>query len=124
MAVDEVRVAVTTRGDQSNVFGNWRVRGTCPLTVDYLVKVIRVRDIRCFQTCSSNNLLLCQRCYASPGGGERAASRPQTGVPERPHNVVGAARGGSEKVAGGRLPQSRRIMRVPPRSKPHACSRA
>src|SRR5206468_3183528 len=37
---------------------------------------------------SSNNLLLCQRCYASPREGERAASQPQTGVPEGPPNVV------------------------------------
>ena len=48
--IDHVGVAIAAFGDQADVFGNWRVRGTGPLAVDYLVKVVGRRDISRFHS--------------------------------------------------------------------------
>ena len=38
--VHEIRVGVSTGGDQADVFGNRRVCGTGPLTIDHFMKVV------------------------------------------------------------------------------------
>ena len=43
--IDHVGVAVAARRDQTNVFGNRRVRRTSPLTIDDLVEIIWNRDV-------------------------------------------------------------------------------
>ena len=49
LPVDEVGVAVMTRGDQPDVFGNGRMGRACPLTIDDFVEIVRVCDIRRLQ---------------------------------------------------------------------------
>ena len=48
--IDHVGVAVAAFGDQADVFGNGRVRGTGPLAVDHFVKVVGRRDISRFHS--------------------------------------------------------------------------
>ncbi len=48
--VDHVGVAVTPLCNQTDVFGNWRVRGAGPLAVDHFVKVVWRRDISRFHS--------------------------------------------------------------------------
>ncbi len=50
LPVDEIRVAVASRGDEADVFGNRCVGGARPLAIDDLVKVIGLRNIRRVQT--------------------------------------------------------------------------
>ena len=47
--VDEVRIAVTACGDQSDVLGDRRMGGTGPLAIDDFVEIVGVRDIRRLQ---------------------------------------------------------------------------
>ena len=48
--IDHVGVAVAAFGDQADVFGNGRMRGTGPLAVDNFVKVIGRRNISRFHS--------------------------------------------------------------------------
>ena len=48
--VDHVGVAVTPLGNQTDVFGNWRVSGAGPLAIDHFVKVVWRRDISRFHS--------------------------------------------------------------------------
>jgi hypothetical protein len=48
--IDHIGVAITTLGDQSDVFGDGCVRGAGPLAVDDFVKVVRGRDISRFHS--------------------------------------------------------------------------
>ena len=50
--VDHVGVAVATLRDQADVFGNGSVSRTGPLTIDDLVEIGRIRDIRTLQVAS------------------------------------------------------------------------
>ena len=45
LAVDHVRIVEAALRDQADVFGNVGMRGTAPLAIDYLVKIIRVRRV-------------------------------------------------------------------------------
>ena len=48
--IDHVGVAVAAFGDQADVFGHGRMRGTGPLAVDHFVKVVGCRDISRFHS--------------------------------------------------------------------------
>ncbi len=52
LPVDHVRIAVTALRDETDVFGNRRVRGTRPLAVDDFVEIGRIADIGRFQLVS------------------------------------------------------------------------
>src|SRR5690606_6456564 len=45
LAIDEIRLAKFTQGNQPNVFGNVGVCGTRPLTIDDTMKIIRILRI-------------------------------------------------------------------------------
>ena len=47
--VDEIRVAIAAGGDQPNVFGNWGMGRTGPLTIDDFMEIVGMRDIRRLQ---------------------------------------------------------------------------
>src|SRR5947208_7893167 len=64
--IDHVGVAITPLGNQTDVFGNWRVCGASPLAIDYFVKVVWRRDISRFHSClvrvsNENAALFCLR---------------------------------------------------------------
>ena len=48
--VDHIGVAITPLGNQTDVFGNWRVSGAGPLAIDHFVKVVWRRDISRFHS--------------------------------------------------------------------------
>ncbi len=48
--VDHIGVAITPVGDQTNVFGNWRVSGAGPLAIDDFMKVVWRRNISRFHS--------------------------------------------------------------------------
>src|SRR5665647_1601760 len=48
--IDHVGVAIAAFGDQADVLGNWRMRGTGPLAVDDFMEVIGCRDISRFHS--------------------------------------------------------------------------
>src|SRR5438067_1680459 len=45
LPIDHVGVAIASRSDQPDIFGHRRVRGTSPLAIDDLMKVIGILDI-------------------------------------------------------------------------------
>src|SRR5205085_9440004 len=64
--IDHVGVAITPLGNQTDVFGNWRVSGAGPLAIDHFVKVVRRRDISRFHSylvrvSNENAALFCLR---------------------------------------------------------------
>ena len=48
--IDHIGVAITPLGNQTDVFGNWRVCGAGPLAIDHFVKVVWRRDISRFHS--------------------------------------------------------------------------
>ena len=90
LPVDQIGVRVPARRDQPDVFGNGGVGRTCPLTIDDLVKIVGMRDVRRVQSVSSprqralssasrllgpeSGLLRLprHRCYACPGSKKSA----------------------------------------------------
>ena len=48
--IDHIGVAITPLGNQTDVFGNWRVSGAGPLAIDHFVKVVWRRDISRFHS--------------------------------------------------------------------------
>ena len=54
LPVDHVGVAIAARRDQADVFGDWSMGRTGPLTIDDFVEIVGVRDIRRVQTLTSS----------------------------------------------------------------------
>ena len=70
LPVDHVGVAVATRRDQPDVFGNRRVRRASPLTIHDLVEVVRRRNVGGF------HLLLCTHACRAPREPRASKRRP------------------------------------------------
>ena len=46
LPVDHIGAVVVSRGDLADIFGNGGVRRASPLTIDHLVEITRIRDVR------------------------------------------------------------------------------
>ena len=65
--VDHVRLGIAAGGDKANVFGHRRVRRTCVLAVDYLVKILGILDVSRFQCCISLKYIGVKQEYDKAG---------------------------------------------------------
>ena len=65
--VDHVRLGIAAGGDKANVFGHRRVRRTCVLAVDYLVKIFGILDVSWFQFCISLKYIGVKQEYDKAG---------------------------------------------------------